>query len=91
MIFNCSIAAKSAKCTYNWTTLCIFHIYGGHFEYFKSLKGGNMPPTWNCSMGCYILIIKERKTLSFNLTLPLLLPDYLYMAGFAVKSFARQI
>ena len=24
MIFNCSIAAKSAKCTYNWTTLCIF-------------------------------------------------------------------
>ena len=27
------------------------HIYGGHFEYFKLLKGGNMPPTWNCSLG----------------------------------------
>ena len=21
------------------------YIYGGHFEYFKLLKGGNVPPT----------------------------------------------
>ena len=28
-----------------------FYIYCGHFEYFKWLKGGNMPPTWNCSLG----------------------------------------
>ena len=31
------------KCTYNWTKLYVFHIYGGHFEYFKLLQGGNMP------------------------------------------------
>ena len=29
------------------------YIYGSHFEYFKLLKGGNMPPTWNCSLGPY--------------------------------------
>ena len=29
----------------------VFFIYGGHFEYFKLLKGGNMPPTLNISTG----------------------------------------
>ena len=29
----------------------VVHTYGGHFEYYKLLKGGNMPPTWNCKGG----------------------------------------
>ena len=48
-------------CKYNWTKLCVFHICGGHFEYFKLLKGGNVPPTWNCSLRPYKWIIKRKK------------------------------
>ena len=29
------------------------YIYGGHFEYFKLLKGGNMPPTCHPPAGLY--------------------------------------
>ena len=39
----------------------VFHIYGGHFEYFKLLKGGNIPPTWKYSLGPYRWIIKREK------------------------------
>ena len=49
------------KCMYNWTKLYVFHICGGHFEYFKLLKGGNVPPTWNCSLRPYRWIIKKEK------------------------------
>ena len=49
------------KCIYNWTKLYVFHICGGHFEYFKLLKGGNVPPTWNCSLRPYRWIIKKEK------------------------------
>ena len=53
MILNRIIDAKYTKFKYNLTQLCIFYISGGHFEYFKLLEGGNMPPTWNCSLGPY--------------------------------------
>ena len=57
-------------CIYNWTKLCVVHICGGHFEYINLLKGGNVPPTWNCSLRAYTCrwIIKREKTLSFNFT-----------------------
>ena len=68
MIYNIKSHLWRTKCIYNWTKVYAFHIYGGHFEYFKLFKGGNMPPTWNCSLGPYRWIIKREKTVSFNLT-----------------------
>ena len=49
------------KCIYNWTKLYVFHICGGHFEYSKLLKGGNVPHTWNCLLRPYRSIIKKEK------------------------------
>ena len=66
------------KCIYNWTHLYVFHICGGHFEYFKFLKGGNVPPTWNCSLIPYIWIIGRVKQLYHSiLPWPPRLPDYI--------------
>ena len=50
------------------------YIYFSHiWRPFEVLKDSNMPPTWNCSLGPHIWIIKREKTLSFNFTT--LLPD----------------
>ena len=61
MILNRIIDAIYVANVYTIEQNNVFHICGGHFEYLKLLKGGNVPPTWNCSPRPNRLIIKREK------------------------------
>ena len=38
-----------------------FHMYGGHFQYFKISQGWQKTTTWNCSFGTLYMNNRKRK------------------------------